>query len=131
MTLILFAALIVGCDEEQLERADRIVSDMNNVVAGGRAAVGSPAGQLVPKEARLLIELALGLASAGVIAYQKWRGLTVKKTLTAVVSGIEQAEEKAQINPTNPVKTSIEMAMKNAKVYDQANKIVDKIKIGL
>lgn len=131
MTLILFAALIVGCDEEQLERADRIVSDMNNVVAGGRAAVGSPAGQLVPKEARLLIELALGLASAGVIAYQKWRGLIVKKTLTAVVSGIEQAEEKAQINPTNPVKTSIEMAMKNAKVYDQANKIVDKIKIGL
>jgi len=131
---ILLSALIVtpiGCNEEQLRQVDRIVDDINNVAAGGRAVVDSPVGLAIPGQARILIELALGLASAGVITYQKWRAGTVTKTLTAVVKGIEKAGDQAKENPTNPVKASIEASMKDARVFDQANKAVDRIKLGI
>jgi len=130
ISIIFCAILLFGCTEKQLERTDRIGGDINNVAAGGRAVLESPAGSAIPEPARSIVELVLGLASVGVITYQKWRSGIMKKTLTAVVKGIEGADQSKE-NPVNSIKASIQNKMIEARVFDQANKLVDKIKLNV
>lgn len=138
---IICAALIVtpiGCDEQQLQQGDRIAS---NVQAGADLVMGtmeSPAGAVIPADWKLYGLLAYGLISSATNAWQTWRTKTVKsklsitdKTLTAVVKGIENAEDKASNNPTNPIKSSIQNQMVEARIFDQADRLVDRIKLNI
>jgi len=131
ITLILgvLALVTFSCDEEQLRQADRIVGDVNQVSTGARAVLESPAGKMVPDQARLLIELALGLVGAGAITYQKWRSGIMAKTTKAIVKGVEKVDRAGQDNPVNPIKDSIGYEMRQAGIYDAGNKIVDRLKI--
>lgn len=130
---IICAALIVtpiGCDEEQIRTVDRIVSDVNSVSTGARAVLQSPAGQAVPSDIRLMIELALGLVSAGTIGWQKWRSVIMTKTTKAIVRGVEKTAPAGNpdVQTNNLVKMNIQQQMIKAGVFDQGNKIVDKLK---
>jgi len=122
----------IGCDEEQLRTVDRVVSDVNSVSTGARAVLETPAGQAVPADIRLMIELALGLVSAGTIGWQKWRSGIMTKTTKAIVRGVEQTAPAGNPDPdvrtNNLVKMNIQQQMIKAGVFDQGNRIVDRLK---
>ena len=51
------------------------------------------------------------------------------KTTKAIVKGIEKSADQVQTNPANPVKEAIGKEMRAAGIYDQANQLVDQLKI--
>lgn len=124
-------SLYTGCTEEQKEQGDKIVSQVQAGAEAGKELLESPAGAPIPADWKLYGLLAYGIISSATNAWQNWRTRTVKKTLTAVVKGVENAEDQAQTNPVNPVKVSIEKQMREARILDQADRIVDKIKLNI
>lgn len=134
VTLVMWAAIIfgiasiAGCDERQLERADRIVSDANDLVTTGQVIMDSPAGQFLPPDIRLYGTVGLALASLGVNGWQKVRSVLMTKTTKAIVKGIEAAD-KPKSNPMSAVKSSIKAEMEHAGVYDKGNQLVDRLKL--
>jgi len=124
--LFLFSA---GC-EEWLQQGDKIIQDANSVAAGARAVLDSPAGQLIPPNIKLYGLLGIGLVNAIVIGWQEWRNRTMKKVTKAIVKGIEFSGNPDKA--TNDLKSNIAdemMKQGGQRFYDQANKIVDKLKI--
>lgn len=117
-----------GCELQQLERMDRIVSDANDLVAAGGAMLGSPAGALIPPDIRLYGAAGLAIASVVLNSWQKIRGNLMKKTTKAIVRGIEIAD-KPRSNPMSAVKSSIKTEMELAGVYDRGNRLIDRIKV--
>lgn len=88
--------MLIGCNEDQLQRTDRLVSDINNVAAGGGAVLESPAGDLLPDPIKQFAILAVLLASGGVNLYQKWRTAGLANKYTSMKSG------QAQFKIENP-----------------------------
>ena len=130
ITSVVLSLFIVGsCNEELLESADRAVADANNIAAGIKVVLESPAGPMIPPDWRLYGSLAVLLTSAAANGYQKWRGSQMTKTTKAIVKGIEAAEKEMTPNPTDLVKQEIANEMRAAKVYDVGNEIVDRLKI--
>ena len=128
-SIIIVTVLTIGCEEQQLERVDKVVTDANSVVTAGEAMLQSPAGALLPPDLRLYGTVALALASIAVNSWQKVRMTLMKKTTKAIVKGIEAAEQVEKPNPTNPVKAAIGDQMRAAGIYDKGNEIVDLLKV--
>ena len=124
--LFLFSA---GC-EDFLTSGDAIIQDANDVAAGARDLLDSPAGQLIPPDLKIYGLLGIGLINAVVIGWEEWRNRTMKKTTRAIVKGIEQTSSPDKA--TSEVKANIAIEMRKEggdKFYARANKIVDRLKI--
>lgn len=125
--LALFAAG-PSCSPDQLQRADRIIADVNTAGRGVAAIPDGPAGALIPPEVRLIMEL-LGVGAA--VAFGLWQrvrasGLLETKqgldvTLRAIVDAIDQAEPTA----ADPVKTQILANMLQRRIHGTADRLVD------
>ena len=133
VAIILFtpACLLLtqSCEEQQIERADRIVTDANDVVSGVGAVLQSPAGALLPPDLRLYGTIGVAIASIVVNAWQKIKGNLMAKTTKAIVKGIESVEKQAKTNPANPVKAAIRQQMITAGIFDKGNQLVDQLKV--
>ena len=121
--------LTAGCEEQQLERADQIVTDANSIVAAGGAILQSPAGALLPPGFQLYGAAGIAIASVLLNAWQKVRANLMVKTTKAIVKGIESVERETKSNPTNPIKVAIRQEMITAGVYDKGNQLVDQLKV--
>lgn len=122
--------LVVGCNEEQLIQANKVIQDANNIASGAQAVLDSPAGQMVPPNLKLYGLLGIGLINAIVIGWEEWRNSMMKKATKAIVKGIEKTGNPK--NETSDVKSNIAEEMRNQggnKFYAKANKIVDRLKI--
>ena len=126
--LVTMTIVAAGCEERQLERADVIVGDVNDIVAGVGALLESPAGAMLPPDIKLYAAAAVALASIAVNSWQGIKGNLMKKTTKAIVKGIELAD-KQKANPMSKVKKSIQDEMILAGVFDRGNQIVDKLKL--
>lgn len=120
---------VTSCEEQQLERVDKIVTDANSVAAAGGAVLQSPAGALLPPDIRFIGAAALAIASIAFNSWQKVRANLMKKTTKAIVKGIEAAEQVDKPNPANPVKAAIGDQMRAAGIYDKGNELVDLLKV--
>jgi hypothetical protein len=130
ITAILGAVtLIGGCEEKQLERIDRIITDANDVVSGVGAVLQSPAGALLPPDLRLYGTIGVAIASVGVNAWQKVKGNLMKKTTKAIVKGIEKGQGDPKTNPVSKIKAAIGQEMRTAGIYDKGNQLVDQLKV--
>jgi len=127
--MIVISGIFSGCDEQQIGRIDRIVTDANDVVSGVGAVLKSPAGAMLPPGLQLYGAIAVAIASVGVNAWQKIKGDLMKKTAKAIVKGIELAERELEPNPKSKIKEAIGTEMKLAGVYDRGNKLVDQLKV--
>jgi len=128
--VILSAAVIVGCNEEQLKQTDKVVQDVNSIASGTQAVLESPVGLMLPPEWKLYGTLGVMLANGLVITWQEWRNRTMKKTTKAIVRGIENTGNPDKA--TSEVKSNIRAAMIDQggeKFYARANKIVDTLKM--
>jgi hypothetical protein len=130
-TVLLVMGLVtlfaLGCEEQQLERADRIVADANSIISAGGAILQSPAGALLPPGFQLYGAAGIAIASIILNSWQKVRANLMTKTTKAIVKGIESAETKQ--NPSNPIKVAIGNEMRAAGIYDKGNLIVDQLKV--
>lgn len=131
-TIFLFIGLVtlfaIGCEEQQLERADQIVTDANSVVATGGAILQSPAGALLPPGFQLYGAVGLAIASVLLNAWQKVRSNLLTKTTKAIVKGIEASEKETKPNPANPIKAAIAKQMIQAGIYSQADDLINQLK---
>ena len=118
-----------GCNDEQLERADRAAAGVGTAITTAEGILATPAGQALPPDWRLYGSLAVAAGSIALGAYKQWRLSIMTKTTKAIVKGIEKAEDQVQTNPTNPVKEAIGKEMRAAGIYDQGNRLVDQLKI--
>lgn len=127
--LILALLILAGCDEFW-RKGDEIIQDANDVAAGARAVLDSPAGQLIPPDLKIYGLLGIGLINGIVIGWEEWRNGRMKKTTKAIVKGIENTANPDK--ETSDVKANIAEEMRRQggdKFYARANKIVDKLKI--
>ena len=128
--VILSAAVLVGCNEEQLMQGDKVVQDVNDIASGTRATLESPVGLMIPPEWKLYGVLGVMLANGIVITWEEWRNRQMKKTTRAIVQGIENTGNPDK--STSEVKANIAAEMMKEggdKFYARANKIVDRLKI--
>ena len=128
-SVIVAVAMMAGCNEEQLERADRAAAGAGTAITTAEGILATPAAAALPADWRLYGSLAVAAGSIVVGAYEKWRLSIMTKTTKAIVKGIEKAEDQVQTNPTNPVKEAIGKEMRAAGIYDQGNRLVDQLKI--
>ena len=128
-SVIVAVALTAGCNDEQLERADRAAAGVGTAITTAEGILATPAGQALPPDWRLYGSLAVAAGSIALGAYKQWRLSIMTKTTKAIVKGIEKAEDQVQTNPTNPVKEAIGKEMRAAGIYDQGNRLVDQLKI--
>lgn len=122
-------AWLASCNEEQIARADQVAAGVGTAVTTGQQLLESPTGQVLPPDWRLYGSIAVAVGSIAVGAYEKWRLTVMTKTTKAIVKGIEKAEERLAVNPTNPVKECIGKEMRSAGIYDQGNRLVDQLKL--
>ena len=120
---------LTGCTEQQLRQADRTAADVNNLITGAQAILATPAAAALPPDWRLYGSLIFAAGSIVLGAYKQWRLTLMTKTTKAIVKGIEKSEDQVKTNPVNPVKVSIGKEMRAAGIYDQANRIVDQLRI--
>jgi hypothetical protein len=120
---------VAGCTEEQLGQADRTAADVNNLITAGQAILATPAAAALPPDWRLYGSMAVAAGSIVLGAYKQWRLTLMTKTTKAIVRGIEKSADQVQTNPANPVKEAIGKEMRAAGIYDQANQLVDQLKI--
>jgi hypothetical protein len=118
-----------GCTDEQLTQADRTAADVNNLITAGQAILATPAAAALPPDWRLYGSLAVAAGSIIIGAYKQMRLTLMTKTTKAIVKGIEKSEDQVKTNPANPVKEAIGKEMRAAGIYDQANQLVDQLKI--
>lgn len=119
-----------GCEEQQLERIDVIVGDVNDIVAGVGALLESPpAKAFLPPGFQLYGAIGVAIASVGVNAWQKIKGNLMKKTTKAIVKGIEKGQVDPKTNPVSKIKAAIGQEMRTAGIYDKGNQIVDQLKV--
>jgi len=128
-SVIVAVAMMAGCNEEQLERADRAAAGAGTAITTAEGILATPAAAALPADWRLYGSLAVAAGSIVVGAYEKWRLSIMTKTTKAIVKGIEKAEDQVQTNPTNPIKVAIGAEMRAAGIYDQGNRLVDQLKI--
>lgn len=129
LSSVLCLLLFVGCTPEQLSQADRTAGDVNNLITAGQGLLATPAAAALPPDWRLYGELAVGAGLIVLNAYKQWRLTLMTKTTKAIVKGIEKSEDQVKTNPSNPVKDAIGKEMRAAGIYDQANQLVDQLKI--
>jgi len=132
ITLIVLIVSLGGCNEQQFERADQLVADVNNVAAGGQAVLSSPAGGFIPSPAREIAGVTVSVLMAAAAAYQTWRKNQMAKTTKAIVKGVESIDREHQTKNPNPamkIKQAIGVQMRALGVYDAGNKIVDQMRI--
>lgn len=129
LSSVLCLLLFVGCTDEQLSQADRTAGDVNNLITAGQGLLATPAAAALPPDWRLYGSLVLAAGSIAVGAYKQWRLTLMTKTTKAIVKGIEKSEDQVKTNPSNPVKDAIGKEMRAAGIYDQANQLVDQLKI--
>jgi len=127
--LVVLCLLAFGCTEQQLRQADRTAGDVNNLITGAQAILATPAAAALPPDWRLYGTLVLAAGSIVVGAYKQMRLTLMTKTTKAIVKGIEKSADQVQTNPANPVKEAIGKEMRAAGIYDQANQLVDQLKI--
>jgi len=126
------ALFVAGCTEEQIRDIDKKVSDVNNAATIITSTAGdTPIGAMLPADWKLYLAMAATVTSGAANIWQKLRGDLMKKTTKAIVKGIEATVPKRTANPGDPVKANISANMKEAKIYDKANLLVDKMKLGL
>lgn len=125
LTVVTF---IGGCTEQQLEKADLVVGDANDIVAGVAALLESPPGRSLPPDLQLYGAAGIAIASIALNSWQKIKGNLMKKTTKAIVKGIELAETEQNPNPTNPVKVAIKTQLQAAGVYNQADELIRRLK---
>ncbi|MCJ7805471.1 hypothetical protein MUP46_02410 [Patescibacteria group bacterium] len=130
-SIVLLSVLCVlcGCTKQQLNQADRTAGDVNNLITAGQRLLATPAAAAIPPDWRLYGSLALAAGSIVVGAYKQMRLTLMTKTAKAIVKGIEKSKEEIQTNPKNPVLEAIGKEMRAAGIYDQANQLVDQLKI--
>lgn len=116
---------VPSCTESQLQRADRIVADVNAVGTGVRTVTDSPG---VPAPVRTGGELIGGLCALGVLAWREIRASKILEksnaksvTLKAIADGVDQAPGPAAAE----VKASIKGVMQAREILMTANAIVD------
>lgn len=133
MKPVLFSLCVLcalcGCSEQQFSRADRTAADVNNLITAGQAILATPAAAALPPDWRLYGSMAVAAGSIVLGAYKQWRLTLMTKTTKAIVKGIERSEDQVKTNPKNPVKEAIGKEMRAAGIYDQANQLVDQLKI--
>ena len=129
LAVLISAMFGIGCAEQQLERMDRIVADVNDISATGMVLLQSPAARLLPPDAQLYGAVAVAMASIIVNGWQQIRGNLMKKTTKAIVKGIEASENQVKTNPSNPVKVAIGEQLRAAGIYDQGDKLIRELKI--
>jgi len=131
LALIFGIASVAGCNEQQMAQADRAVADVNDIAAGVKAFLESPAGAAIPLDWRLYGSL--GVLATSVIAngWQQFRNGTMKKTTKAIVKGIEHVERQSNPKPkeTAVVKQAIAAEMRTAGIFDRGNQLVDRLKM--
>lgn len=125
-TIVLSTILFIAGCEEFLQTGDRIAQGIRDVNQPGQEFLQTPTGGMIPVEVGVAIG---GLASIAA-AYQEWRRRIMAKTTKAIVQGIEKVHKNQNPDEVSQVKASIEAEMKDAHIYDRANKIVDKAKVG-
>jgi len=126
--VLMAVTMFGGCEEQQLQRVDRIVTDANEVVAAGGAVLQSPAGAMLPPGFQLYGAAGLAIASVLLNAWQKVRSNLLTKTTKAIVKGIEASEKEITANPTNPVKAAIAEQLKSLGIYSQADDLINQLK---
>lgn len=126
--LLISITMFIGCEEQQLQRADQIVTDVNSVVAAGGAVLQSPAGALLPPGFQLYGAAGLAIVSVLLNAWQKVRSNLLTKTTKAIVKGIEASEKLIATNPSNPVKAAIAEQLKQLGIYSQADDLINQLK---
>jgi len=127
--VILSVVLFAGCNEFW-QKGDEIIRDVNDVAAGARAVLESPAGALIPPDLKVYGLIGIGLINAAVIGWEEMRNRMLKKTTKAIVKGIEQTGNPDK--ETAEVKANIAEEMRKQggdRFYAKANKIVDHLKI--
>jgi len=137
-SVIVAVALTAGCNDEQLERADRAAAGVGTAITTAEGILATPAAAALPADWRLYGSLAVAAGSIALSVYKQWRLGLMTKTTKAIVKGIEGAEKQARFvlddehtvnNPKNPVKEAIGAEMRAAGIYDQGNRLVDQLKI--
>lgn len=119
----------IGCEEQQLERADQIVTDANSVITAAQGALASPAGALLPFDLKLAGTVFVAVASILLNSWQGIKGNLMTKTTKAIVKGIEASEKETKPNPLNPVKAAIAKQMIQAGIYSQADDLINRLKV--
>ena len=127
--VLMMAMMFGGCEEQQLQRVDRIVTDANEIVAAGGSVLQSPAGAMLTPGFQLYGAAGIAIASIVLNAWQKVRANLMTKTTKAIVKGIEAVTSEEEVNPTYKVKASIAAQMKKAGIYSQADDLINKLKI--
>jgi len=71
------------------------------------------------------------IASLGFNVYQKYKGGVMKKTMKAIVKGIDNVDRRENPKPeiTAAIKKSIGSEMRIAGIFDRGNVIVDQLKV--
>jgi len=130
---------------------DLAMKDVNDVGHGARKTAEDPNNAL-PDQARTILELFGGLTAVGYGIYKQFRGKKIRQrydlekhehratreeadlmsrmhqdatqALEAIVKGVDAAPDKASA----AVKGAIAQQMKQAKIYDRANTLIDELK---
>jgi len=122
-----------GCAEEDLQRVDRALADVNAVGQTVSGLPDSPAGALIPPGVRTIMEI-LGLGTAAACAFwQKIRkdGILAEKqtlqlTTRAIVAGIEDVDQAARA----AIKEAVAAQMARRNIRDSGRKQVRELKNG-
>jgi hypothetical protein len=127
------ALLSAGCEVEELQRVDRIVADVNDVFAGAAEVTDGPARRLIPEPWRTAIGLLGFVGAAAVAVWEKIRASRVLEKnadLTLTTRAIVQGIEAAELHAKDSVKPAIADRMKQLRIYDTADPIVENLKKG-
>jgi hypothetical protein len=129
VTIVASACLLAlcaggGCNEQQLQRIDQAMADVNSAGDIATGVAGSPAGQALPVEIQLIMGI-LGIgASLAAAIWKHLRAQGLAVTAKTIIRAVEQmpADVQSQIKP------EVERQMLREGVWAKANAIVDELK---
>lgn len=122
--VILAAALLGGCTDDQLRQVDDLAADVNSVGTAIGELPDGPAGPLIPPGVANMLKLtgiAIGAAYGG---WQTFRRKQTEGALASVTKGVERQPPEIKAN----LKGDIKAAMIETGKYAQQNAIIDKVK---
>lgn len=136
---VLFLAMVsaalyaAGCETEDLQQVDRIVYDVNDAFSGAAEIADGTAGRLIPEPWRTALALLGFLGPAAIAIWEKIRAskiLEKNAELTLTTRAIVQGIEAAELHAKDSVKPAIADRMKQLRIYDTADPIVENLKKG-
>jgi len=119
-----------GCTPEQIGQADQVLADANAVTTGVVEFVQGPAGVIFPPVVRTIAEI-LGIALAAALAlWQQIKHKLTKKSLTAVVKGVERLDDETKVTVKDEIRKLMDSQAAASKTvtYARLNAEVDRAK---